>query len=130
MGYVENGAGVADLVRRLTDDSRRLVTDEVRLAKLETREGVRTSARGAMWLAVAFGAAVIGLTAVTVLLSVLLGRLLGNLWAGALLTGVLELIVGYLLLRHGLSLYKEPSYSLEETRSELARTARWVKRPT
>jgi len=126
----EQEPGLADLVRRLSDDSRRLVGDEVRLAKLEVGEGMSSATRGAMWLGVAFGAAVVALTAVTVLLSVLLGRLLGNLWAGTLLTGALELLAGWLLLRHGLALYREPSYTLEETRTELARTARWVKRPT
>jgi len=126
----EQEPGLADLVRRLSDDSRRLVGDEVRLARLEVGEGMHSATRGALWLGVAFGAAVVALTAITVLLSVLLGRLLGNLWAGTLLTGALELLAGWLLLRRGLALYREPSYTLEETRTELARTARWVKRPT
>jgi uncharacterized membrane protein YfcA len=65
-----------------------------------------------------------------VLLSVLLGRLLGNLWAGTLLTGALELLVGWLLVARGLAIYRRPSYTLEETRAELAETARWVRRPT
>ena len=129
MGHADGDSGVADLVRRLTDDSKRLVGDEIRLAKLEVREGLHTSARGAMWLAVAFGAAVVALTALTVLSSVLLGRLFGNLWAGTLVTGVLELAAGFLLLRHGLALYAKPSYTLEETRASLAETARWVKHP-
>ena len=123
-------SGVLDLVRRLTDDSKRLVSDEVRLAKLELREGMRTGARGAMWLAVAFGAAVVALAALTVLLSTVLGRLLGNMWAGTMLTGALELAVGWLFLKHGLAMYREPeSLTLGETRTELAETARWIRRP-
>ena len=128
--FAEDEPGIAELVRRLTDDSKRLVSDEVRLAKLEVRDSVRTGARGAMWLALAYGAAIVALTALTVLLSVLLGRLLGNLWAGTLLTGALELAVGFLLLRRGLTLYREPSYTLEETRASLAATARWARNPT
>ena len=127
--FADDDPGIADLVRRLTDDSKRLVSDEVRLAKLEVRESLRVGARGAMWLALAFGAAVVALTALTVLLSALLGRLLGNVWAGALATGALELIVGVVLLRRGLALYREPSYTLEETRASVAETARWVKHP-
>jgi len=130
-GYTRetNGdAGIGDLVHRLTDDSKRLVSNEVNLAKLELRESVRTGARGAMWLAVAFGATVVVLVAVTVLLSVVLGRLFGNLWAGTLATGVLELLAGFLALRHGLSLYRAPSsYTLGETRESLADTARWAR---
>jgi hypothetical protein len=120
-------AGVAQLVGRLTDDSRRLVSDEIRLAKLEVQEGIHAGTRGAMWLAAAFGAAVITLTALTVLVSVLLGRAFGNLWAGPLVTGVLELAAGGLMLRHGMVLYRRPPYSLPETRDTLAATGRWVK---
>ena len=121
-------AGIGDLVHRLTDDSKRLVANEVSLAKLELRESVRTGARGAMWLGIAFGAAVVVLVAVTVLLAVLLGRLLGNLWAGTLATGLLELGIGFLALRHGLARYREPSsYTLGETRASLADTARWAR---
>ena len=131
MREANGDAGIGDLVHRLTDDSKRLVTNEVQLAKLELRENVRTGARGAMWLAMAFGATVVVLVAVTVLLSVVLGRLFGNLWAGTLATGVLELVVGALALRHGLALYREPSsYTLGETRASLADTARWARSST
>lgn len=131
ISFQGDDAGVADLVRRLTDDSRRLVSDEVRLAKMELREGLHTGGRGAMWLAVGFGAAVVALVALTVLSSALFGRLLGNYWAGTLLTGVMWLVSGALFLKHGLSLYQEPrSYTLAESRAELKETARWVRHPT
>ncbi|HEU4631617.1 MAG TPA: phage holin family protein [Gemmatimonadaceae bacterium] len=120
-------AGVAQLVGRLTEDSKRLVSDEIRLAKLELHEGMQAGTRGAMWLAVAFGAAVVMLTALTVLVSVLLGRAFGNLWAGTLVTGLLELVAGGLMLRHGLALFRRPPYSLPETRDSLAETGRWAK---
>ena len=42
--------GIPDLIRRLTDDSKRLVTDEVQLAKLEAKESLHHAARGGMWL--------------------------------------------------------------------------------
>lgn len=131
MTVTDNDTGIRDLVRRLTDDSKRLVGDEARLAKLELRQGMRSGARGGMWLAIAFGAAVVALVAFTVFLSAVLGRLLGNYWAGTMLTGAMELLSGYLFLKHGLSLYKEPdSLTLGETREELKETARWVRQPT
>lgn len=130
LSFAEDDPGIADLVGRLADDSKRLVSDEVRLAKMEARQAARATSRGGLWLAVAFGAAVIALTALTVLTSVLFGRLFESLWAGTLFTGVLELVSGYLLLKHGLSLFKEPSFTLEETRSSLADTARWARNPT
>ena len=87
--------GIPDLVRRLSEDSRRLVTDEVQLAKLETSESVHRAMRGTLWLTLAFGAAVVMLVALTILLITLLGRLdNGHIWFGAIVTGVLELAVG------------------------------------
>ena len=119
--------GIPDLIRRLTNDSKRLVTDEVQLAKIEAKESLHRATRGALWLALAFGAGVVMLVAVTLLLTSLLGRLMsGHMWFGALVTGVIELAVGAWLLRKGLSAFAEPSYSLEQTRASLAETANWT----
>ncbi len=119
--------GIPDLVRRLSEDSRRLVTDEVQLAKLETSESVHRAMRGTLWLTLAFGAAVVMLVALTILLITLLGRLdNGHIWFGAIVTGVLELAVGGWLVKRGLTSYTAPSYSLEETRESLKATARWT----
>ena len=119
--------GIPDLIRRLTNDSKRLVTDEVQLAKIEAKESLHRASRGVLWLALAFGAGVVMLVAVTLLLTSLLGRLMsGHMWFGALVTGVIELAVGAWLLRKGLSAFAEPSYSLEQTRASLAETANWT----
>ena len=119
--------GIPDLIRRLTNDSKRLVTDEVQLAKIEAKESLHRATRGVLWLALAFGAGVVMLVAVTLLLTSLLGRLMaGHMWFGALVTGVIELAVGAWLLRKGLSAFAEPSYSLEQTRASLAETSNWT----
>ena len=119
--------GIPDLIRRLTSDSKRLVTDEVQLAKIEAKESLHRASRGVLWLALAFGSAVVMLVAVTLLLTSLLGRLMaGHMWFGALVTGVIELAVGGWLLKKGLSAFAEPSYSLEQTRASLAETANWT----
>jgi uncharacterized membrane protein YqjE len=119
--------GIPDLIRRLTGDSKRLVTDEVQLAKIEAKESMHRATRGVLWMALAFGAAVIMLVAVTLLVTSLLGRLMsGHMWFGALVTGVIELAVGAWLLKKGLSAFTEPSYTLEQTRASLAETAHWT----
>jgi uncharacterized membrane protein YqjE len=119
--------GIPDLIRRLTNDSKRLVTDEVQLAKIEAKESLHRATRGVLWLALAFGAAVVMLVAVTLLLTSLLGRLMaGHMWFGAIVTGVIELAVGAWLLKKGLTAFAEPSYSLEQTRASLAETANWT----
>jgi Putative Actinobacterial Holin-X, holin superfamily III len=114
---VNPDAGIPDLVRRLTDDSKRLVSDEVRLLKLESRESLSRGGRGAMWLGVGFGLATVGLVAFTLFLATLIGRAAaGHMWVGALITGALELAAAVLVVRRGLLAFGEPSYSLEQTR--------------
>ena len=122
--------GIPDLIRRLTDDSKRLVTDEVQLAKLEAKESLHRATRGALWLGLAFGVSIIMLVALTVFVATLIGRLVNDhMWLGALVTGVIELGVGFWLLKRGLSTYAAPSYTLEETRSSLADTTHWAAAP-
>ena len=126
--YVDPDAGIPDLVRRLTDDSKRLMRDEVRLAKLETGEAIHNGARGALWLGLAFGAAVVALVALTIMLATLLGRWIGgHYWAGTLIVAVVELVAALLLVRAGLRKMKQPSYTFEESREELRETVEWAK---
>jgi uncharacterized membrane protein YqjE len=122
--------GIPDLIRRLTDDSKRLVTDEVQLAKLEAKESLHQAARGELWLGLAFGVSIIALVALTVFVATLIGRVANDhMWIGALVTGVVELALGFWLLKRGLSTYAAPSYTLAETRGSLADTTHWVAAP-
>jgi uncharacterized membrane protein YqjE len=119
--------GIPDLIRRLTDDSKRLVTDEVSLAKIEARESVRRATKGALWMALALAVSVVMLVALTVFVTTLIGRVAnGHMWVGALITGVVELAIGFWLLKRGLATYAEPSYTLEQTRHALKDTAHWA----
>ena len=71
---VDPDAGIPDLIGRLTDDSKRLMADEVRLAKIEAKENLHRAGRGAMWLGVAFGIGVVALVALTLFIATLIGR--------------------------------------------------------
>ena len=127
---IDPDAGIPDLIRRLTDDSKRLVGDEVRLAKLEVSENIHAGARGALWLSVAFGIGVVGLVGFTIFAATLVGRLAsGHMWVGALVVGVLELVAAGLLIKRGLAAYGKPSYTLEQTRESLKDTTAWVAHP-
>lgn len=127
--YVDPDTGIPDLIRRLADDSKRLAGDEVRLAKLELHESVRSGTAGSVRLAVAAAFAIVAAVALTVLLVSLVSSLLGNYWAGALIVGVIELAVGAFMLRRGAGIVKAPSYSLQESREALKDTAAWVRHP-
>ncbi|HTI65477.1 MAG TPA: phage holin family protein [Gemmatimonadaceae bacterium] len=117
---VDPNAGIPDLVSRLGEDSKRLMRDEVQLAKLELRDSMHRSTRGGMWLGVAFGIGVVALVALTLLATTLIGRLAaGHMWIGALVTGVVELVVAWWLFKRGVSTLGQPSYSLEQTRKSI-----------
>ena len=114
-------AGIPDLVRKLADDGKRLVADEVRLAKIETKENVKRAGRGGIRLAVSFGIGVVALVAMTLVLVTLIGRLAsGHMWVGAIVTGILELVVAVVMLKKGFKAFGEPSYTLEQTRAGLS----------
>ena len=119
--------GIPDLIRRLTQDSKRLVADEVRLAKIDATDSVHRAARGALWMALAFGVGVVMFVALTLFVVTLIGRLAnGHMWIGALVTGALEIALGAWLVRRGISAMVAPSYSLEASRNALADTANWM----
>jgi hypothetical protein len=119
--------GIPELIRRLSDDSKRLVTDEVQLAKMESKESLHRATRGLLWMVLAFGAAVVMLVALTILAVTLLGRLdNGHMWLGALLTGVIELGLGAWLVKRGMGAFKRPSYTMVETRGSLKDAAHWT----
>ena len=124
---IDPEAGIPDLVRRLTDDSKRLAQTEVRLAKLEMREALRNLARGGIWLGAAFGASVVALSAFTIFLSAILGRLLGNYWAGTLVTAVLLLGGAALLVTRGLKAIADQELTLPESRESVRETVRELK---
>ncbi|HEX5438881.1 MAG TPA: phage holin family protein [Gemmatimonadaceae bacterium] len=126
---VEPNVTIPELIGRLSDDSKRLARDEVRLAKLEVGESVHVATRGAIWLAVGFGMGVIALVALTVLLAVVFGLgIFGQAWAGALIAGGIDLIVGGILLVMGISILKHTDYTLGESREALRNTAAWISR--
>jgi hypothetical protein len=117
---IDPDKGLTDLVQQLGDDSKRLLSDEVRLAKLETADSLHRAAHGALRLGVAFGIGVVTLVALTLFLATGIGELAnGHMWIGAIVTAVAEIAIGYWLLRRGLRLFKSASYTLPETRAGL-----------
>ena len=119
--------GIPDLIRRLSGDSKRLVSDEVRLARIEAKDSLHRATRGVLWVTLAFGTAVVMFVALTIFLVTLIGRAVnGHMWIGALVTGVFELALGAYLIKRGVLVIAEPSYSLEASRLALADTANWA----
>lgn len=125
--HADPDAGVPDLVRRLTDDSKRLIGDEVRLAKLEVGESLKSAAHGTLWLSVSFGVAVVTMIALTVCMVAAIGALAsGHMWVGAIVTGIIELGIAFYLIKRGLTRFREPSYTFHASREALKDTASWA----
>jgi len=124
---VDPDAGIPDLIKQLGDDSKRLVQNEVTLAKLELTDSVHRAGKGAMWLGIAFGIGVVTLVALTLFLITAIGGAVNHhYWVGAIVTGIIELAAAVILFKRGSTAFKSPSYSLAETRTEAANTARWI----
>jgi hypothetical protein len=124
---VDPNLGIPDLISRLGDDSKRLINDEVRLAKLEIRDHIKQASKDAMWLAISFGLAVVAMMGFTMFVITLVGRVLnGHMWIGAIGVGNIELGLGYLLIKRGTQAFKDESYSLAVTRESLKDTRVWV----
>jgi len=105
---VDPDAGIPELIQRLRDDSKRLVVDEARLAKLEIHDNLRQGGKDLTWLVAAFGAGVVALIALTVLLVMFAGRILsGHLWIGAIVVGVIELAIGVVAVKRGIGSFKD-----------------------
>ena len=125
--HVDPNTGIPELISRLGDDSKRLVNDEIRLAKLEMRDHIKQSSKDFMWLAIAFGLGVVAMMAFTMFVITLVGRVLnGHMWIGALIVGVIELGLGYWMVKRGVHAFEDESYSLPVTRESLKDTQVWV----
>jgi uncharacterized membrane protein YqjE len=108
---------IPDLVRRLGDDSKHLLSDEVRLAKLEMHEAAHEAGAAAKFFAVALAAGALAAVALTVLIATAIGRAVnGHMWAGTLIAGVVDLILGAVLVKLGIGAYAESPRALGELR--------------
>lgn len=117
---IDPDKGIDDLFKQLGDDSKRLVRDEIRLAKLEAGEAIHEAGRGALWLGLAFGVSIVALVAFTLFFTTAFGRIAnGNYWVGAFLTALIEFALGLWLVQRGLKDLKKAPYSLPETRAAL-----------
>lgn len=119
------GASNKDLIDGLVTQAKRLLREEVRLARSELREDARRAGKsagvigGGVWLLhvgiLAFGAFLIGLLA-----------LLLPFWAAALIVSVLFLGVGALMAKSGTDTLKKTSLKPEQTLQTLQEDKAWM----
>ena len=122
------GRSLPELVEDAFSHAAGLIRDEVRLARAEIVDGVRTMRGGA--LSAGLGVAILT-PAITVLLGgVALGMAAAGwvpAWAGALIVGGLAAIVGAILLKTGASRMDPSNLAAPKATADAARTARMAR---
>ena len=117
---------LSDLFRQLAQDSATLVRQEMNLAKAELKSNVKSVARDAAMVAVGGILALVGVVVLIAFLVVAVGDALDNYWLGALVVGVLFLLVGGLLAMSSLKKLKHEEVAPTRTLETLKEDKQWL----
>ncbi|HET7233431.1 MAG TPA: phage holin family protein [Longimicrobium sp.] len=121
---------LGDLFRQLAQDSATLVRQEVALAKAELRENVKSVARDTAKIAVGAVVAAVGALVMVAFLVLLLGDVVGEYWAGALIVGVLFIAIGAFLAMGAMKRLKKDTLTPEQTIQTLKEDKQWLQSET
>ena len=125
-GRVESEAGLGELFKQLAQDSATLVRQEMALAKAEMTQNLKSAARDATMVAVGGGVALLGLLVLILFLVLVIGDALNEYWAGALVVGLLFLIIGGVLAMGALKRLKHDSLTPARTIDTLKEDKQWA----
>lgn len=117
---------IGELFRQLAQDSATLMRQEVNLAKAEMRENLKSAARDAVKIAIGAGIALVGALVLIAFLVIALGDALDEYWLGALIVGVLFVVVGGLLAKKSLNNLKNDDLTPERTIQTLKEDKQWA----
>lgn len=118
---------LGELVMGLTDDLTTLVRKEVELAKTELQENIKEGATAGGMIAAGGLVAYAGLILVLIALAIVLGQWLDSLWLGALIVGVVTLLLGWAILSAGRGQLKDVSLVPRKAISSVNKDAQVVK---
>ncbi len=122
--------GLRSLLRDLADGGATLVRQEIRLARVETTELLRTLGSGTAWAGAGGVLLLIGALA-TLTGIILLGGdqwLRDRVWLAALVVAVLATVAAVLLARRGLALVNPHTLAPDQTVATLKEDKEWLKR--
>lgn len=117
---------LGDLIRQLAQDSATLVRQEVALAKAELQQNVKGVARDLTMVAVGGVIALIGAMVLILFLVLAVGDALDEYWLGALIVGLLFVVVGGLLAKSNLNKLKHESVTPTRTIETLKEDKQWL----
>jgi len=122
--------GLRSLLRELADGGATLVRQEIRLARVETSELLRTLGIGTAWTGAGGVLLLIGALA-TLTGIILLGGdqwLRDRVWLAALVVAILAAVAAVLLARRGLALVNPHTLAPDQTVATLKEDKEWLKR--
>ena len=126
-GYGRADASIGTLIGDLLSDTSRLMRDEVRLAKAEVGDKVSQARSGAIMLALGVGTILLGAIYLIQSAIYILVELRVPAWLSALIVGGVIALIGYFLMRKGLSDLKAKNLAPTRTQANLSRDAHMVK---
>ena len=126
MGTGPGDAPLGDLIKQLAQDSAVLVRQEVALAKAELQANVKSVARDIIMVAVGGVIALIGALVLILFLVLAVGDAVDEYWLGALIVGLLFVIVGGLLAKSNLNKLKHESVAPTLTIETLKEDKQWL----
>lgn len=124
--HLQNGRSLGSLFRKLTRDTRTLVREQFRLAKMEASEIASDVSKSAIRAGAGGFIAYAGFLSIVGGMALLLGQVL-PLWLSFSVVGLVVLIIGYALLRSGTNSLQEMDYSLDRTAQTLQEDKQWMK---
>ncbi len=120
---------LGELFAELTQESAKLVRQEMTLAKAELSEKASRVGKDLGFLAAGGAVAYAGLLAILAAAIILLNDVM-PLWLSALLVGLVVALVGYFLLRKGLDALKREDLAPRQTIETLKEDQQWAKNRT
>ncbi len=120
---------LGELFAELTQESAKLVRQEMTLAKAELSEKASRVGKDLGFLAAGGAVAYAGLLAILAAAIILLNDVM-PLWLSALLVGLVMALVGYFLLRKGLDALKREDLAPRQTMETLKEDQQWAKNRT
>ena len=123
----EESRSIGPLLRRIADDGRALLQQEIELAKLEVLRSATALLRGSAFIAVGALFLALGLLVLLVFAVLALGRLLGGeYWLSSLIIGAVLALLGTILLLVGRKGLQKDDLKPDKTIDSVRQTKSWA----
>lgn len=117
---------LGELFKQLAQDSSTLVKQEITLAKAEITENLQAMGKAAALMAAGGAVLLVGVLVLTAFFVILLGDAFDNYWLGALIAGLIYVVIGAILLAQGRNKMKHEDLKPERTLETLREDKRWA----